>query len=163
MAHQFLYVETVYECTCILQEAYDCLSHKGFYPTWRTLTDCFWWLSLKKDIAWYIKTCHQCQLHSIEKVVIPSTVAVPTPLFHKAYTDLMHMPTSHGYSYIIQAWCSLSAWPEFRVLCRWGGVEEIVTNNSTPFVAALDWLLKKYHINHIHISAYNSCTNMMKT
>jgi hypothetical protein len=46
-----------------------------------------------------------------------------------------------------------------EVLCRWGGVEEIVTDNGTPFVAALDWLAQKYGITHIRISAYNSKAN----
>ena len=98
------------------------------------------------------------------------------PLFHKAYIDSMHMPKAHGYSFIIQAHCSLSAWPEWKmlrtetartlgafifeeILCRWGGLKEIVSNNGTPFVTALDWLAEKYHIRHIHISAYNSQLN----
>jgi hypothetical protein len=46
-----------------------------------------------------------------------------------------------------------------EILCRWGGIEEIVTDNGTPFVAALDWLAQKYHIHHIRISAYNSKAN----
>ena len=46
-----------------------------------------------------------------------------------------------------------------EILCRWGGLEEIVTDNGTPFVAALDWLTEKYHICHIRISAYNSQAN----
>jgi len=88
----------------------------------------------------------------------------------------MHMPTSHGYSYIVQARCSLTAWPEWcmlrretghtlglfifeDLLCHWGGLEEIVTDNGTLFVAALDWLALKYHIHHIRISAYNSKAN----
>jgi len=88
----------------------------------------------------------------------------------------MHMPKSHGLSYIVQAHCSLSAWPEFwmlrtetgctlsafifeEILCRWGGLEEIVTDNGTPFVAALNWLAQMYHICHIRISAYNSQAN----
>ena len=88
----------------------------------------------------------------------------------------MHMPKSNGFSYIVQACCSLSAWPEFRllctetartlgafifkeILCRWGGLEEIDTDNGTPFIAALDWLAAKYHICHIRISAYNSQAN----
>ncbi|KIK35317.1 hypothetical protein CY34DRAFT_31913, partial [Suillus luteus UH-Slu-Lm8-n1] len=49
----------------------------------------FWWPTLNNDVAWYLKTCHQCQLRSLEKVIIPPTVASPTPLFRKAYTDLM--------------------------------------------------------------------------
>ena len=160
----------------ILRETHDQLGHKGFYATRRTISDRFWWPTLDRDLAWYLKTCHQCQLRSVERVVLPPTVAIPAPLFRKAYTDSMYMPTSHGFSYIVQARCSLTAWPEWRMLrketgrtlgafifeellCRWGGVEEIVTDNGTPFVAALDWLASKYHIRHIRISAYNSKAN----
>lgn len=88
----------------------------------------------------------------------------------------MLMPHAAGFRYIVQARCSLTAWPEWRalqvetsrtlatfifedILCRWGAVEEIVTDNSTAFVAALDTLADRYGIQHIHISAYNSHTN----
>ena len=162
--------------TRVLCETHNKLGHHGFYPTQRTLADRFWWPSLDKDIAWYLKTCHQCQIRSVDKVVIPPIIATPAPLFHKAHFDTMHMPKSHGFSYIIQAHCSLSAWPEFHmlctetahtlgafifeeILCRWGGLEEIITDNRTPFVAALDWLTEKYHIHHIRILAYNSQAN----
>lgn len=46
-----------------------------------------------------------------------------------------------------------------EVLCRWGGVEEIVTNNRMPFIAAFEWLAAKYSIQHICISAYNFRAN----
>jgi hypothetical protein len=46
-----------------------------------------------------------------------------------------------------------------EVLCRWGAVEEIVSDNGTPYVAALDWLAHRYGIRHIRISAYNSRAN----
>ena len=132
----------------ILRETHDRLGHHGFYPTRRTISDRVWWPSLDKDLAWYLKTCHQCQIRSVDKVIIPPVVATPAPLFHKAHIDTMHMPKSHGFSYIVQARCSLSAWPEFRmlrtetahtlgafifeeILCRWGGLEEIVTDNGT--------------------------------
>jgi len=88
----------------------------------------------------------------------------------------MFMPHAGGYRYITQARCSLTAWPEWRalrvetgrtigafifeeILCRWGAVEEIVTDNGTAYVAALDWLQDKYGIRHIRISAYNSQAN----
>jgi len=46
-----------------------------------------------------------------------------------------------------------------EILCRWGAVEEIVTDNSTPFITAVNWLREKYHINHIRVCAYNSQAN----
>ena len=46
-----------------------------------------------------------------------------------------------------------------EVLCRWGAVAEIVTNNRAAFVAALDWLERRFGIQHIRILAYNSQAN----
>src|SRR6266850_5129495 len=59
----------------------------------------------------------------------------------------MFMPLAGGYRYIVQASCSLTAWPEWcalrvetghtigafifeEILCRWGAVEEIVTSGK---------------------------------
>ena len=110
------------------------------------------------------------------KIHIPPTINHPAPLFAKAYIDTMYMPPSHGYRYIVQARCSLTAWVEYRLLrvetqhtlgqfifeellCRWGTLTEIVTDNGTPFIAALDYLSDRYNIRHIRISPYNSQAN----
>ena len=100
----------------ILQSTNDELGHKCFYATQHTIVDRFWWPSLNNNLTWYLKTCHQCQTHSIEKVVIPPTITVPAPLFRKAYVDSMHIPTAYRYSYIVQVHCSLTRWPEWRML-----------------------------------------------
>jgi hypothetical protein len=42
------------------------------------------------------------------------------------------------------------------ILCRWGGIEEIVTDNSSAFVQVVEFLSQYYKINHICISPYNS-------
>ena len=154
----------------------DRLGHKGFYSTRRTLLDRFWWPALDSDVKWYIQTCHQCQIRQTTKVRLPPTIDDPTPLFRKAHIDTMYMPHAGGYRYIVQARCSLTAWPEWRalcvetghtigafifeeILCRWGAVEQIVTDNGTAYVAALDWLAERYGIHHIRISPYNSQAN----
>jgi hypothetical protein len=169
-------VATIKDRLTILRKTHDNLGHKGIYATRRTIADRFWWPSLDEDVAWFIKTCHQCQIRSVEKVVLPPTISIPAPLFRKAYLDTMFMPLVQGYRYIVQARCSLISWPEWRklkkengrtlgafifeeILCRWGGLEEIVTDNGPAMVAALEWLSEKYHINHIRISAYNSKAN----
>ena len=95
---------------------HDNLSHKGFYLTRCTLLDCFWWPALETDIKWYVQTCHQCQIRQTIKVRIPPTVDTPAPLFHKAHIDTMYMPHAGGFRYIVQAHCSLTAWPEWRAL-----------------------------------------------
>jgi len=54
---------------------------------------------------------------------------------------------------------TLGQFPCEKILCCWGGLEEIVMDNGFAFVAALDWIATCYHIYHIRISAYNSQAN----
>ena len=140
------------------------------------LLDHFWWPSLSHNVRWYIKSCHECQIHQTTKIWIPLTVAALASLFCKAYIDTMFMLHALGYRYIVQARCSLTTWPEWHalctetgctlsaflfkeVLCCWGAIEEIMTDNGTAFVAALDWLMQCFGIQHIQILAYNSRAN----
>jgi len=54
---------------------------------------------------------------------------------------------------------ALGDWIFQDVLCHWGTLVEIVSDNGKPFVAALSYLERKYHIKHIQISGYNSRAN----
>jgi hypothetical protein len=54
---------------------------------------------------------------------------------------------------------TLGDWIFQDVLCHWGTLVEIVSDNSKPFVTTLGYLEKKYHIKHICISGYNLCMN----
>lgn len=129
-----------------------------------------------RDVAWYVRTCHICQIRQTRQIAIPPIVATPAPLFAKMYMDTMHLSRSGGFSYIVQGRCSLTHYPEFRmlrketaqaigdwifqdILCRWGTLVEIVSDNGKPFIAALAHLEKKYHVKHIRISGYNSRAN----
>jgi hypothetical protein len=160
----------------ILRAAHDDVAHKGFYPTNALIALRFWWPSMRADIAWFVKTCHICQLRQTRNILIPPVVSSPAPLFAKIYTDTMHMPKSGGFRYLVQGRCSLAHYVEFRmlraetavtlgewlfedVLCRWGALMEIVTDNGPAFIKAVEYLSKKYHINHIRVSGYNSRAN----
>jgi hypothetical protein len=46
-----------------------------------------------------------------------------------------------------------------EILCWWGALEDIVTDNSLAFIEALNWLAEQYGIYHICISPYNSQAN----
>ena len=46
-----------------------------------------------------------------------------------------------------------------KILCHWGAVSELVTDNGLAFVQALDVLMSWYGIHHIQISPYNSQAN----
>ena len=98
---------------------------------------------------------------------------MPAPLFSKIYMDTMHLLHSGSFSYIVQGRCSLTHYPEFQmlwrettqalsnwifqnILCQWGTLVKIISDNGKPFITALSHLEKKYHITHIRISGYNS-------
>ncbi|KAG5649411.1 hypothetical protein H0H81_004030 [Sphagnurus paluster] len=100
----------------ILKAVHDDLGHRGFYATRAALTDRFWWLQVRANVVWYVRTCHYCQIQQATKVLVPPTVAMLAPLFSKVYMDTMHMPASGGYHYIVQGRCSLTHWPEWRPL-----------------------------------------------
>ena len=159
-----------------MQSAHDEVGHKAVDATHATISQRFWWPNMKFDIAWFIRTCHLCQLRQTRNVLIPPVVATPAPLFAKIFVDTMHMPPSGSYKYIVQGRCLLTHYPEFRmlrketaksigdwifedILCRWGSLREIVTDNGPAFVSALEYLSKQYKINHIRISGYNSRAN----
>jgi hypothetical protein len=160
----------------LMREAHDGLGHKGAFVVRTRLLQRFWWPYLDQDVKWYCRTCHECQTRQIRKLFIPPTVPTPASLFRRAHMDTMHLPKAYGYHGLVQARCSLSAYPEWRplraetaraiaafifeeILCRWGALEEIVTDNGTPFVKALDILGEQFGIHHIRISAYNSRAN----
>ena len=92
-------------------------------------------------------------------------------LFWKVHLDTMVMLRSAGYWYIVQARCALTTYPKWwmlrsentsalacfifeDILCCWGALAEIVTDNGPAFVQALNVLANQYNIWHIHISPY---------
>ena len=160
----------------VLQTAHDELGHKGFFTVRTRILDRFWWPMMNNDIHWYIRSCHECQVRQFTKIKIPPTIPTPAPLFARVHIDVMLMPRSGSYRYIVQARDSLSGYPEFRLLnsdnsqaiakfifqdiiSRWGCVYEIVTDNGASFAKDLPPLLKKYNVHHIRISPYNSRAN----
>ena len=157
----------------IIKQAHDDLGHKGVFTVRTRIGERFWWPSMDDDIKWYIKTCHECQMRLVKKISIPPTVANPHGLFRKVYIDTMLMPKAQGYRYIVHARCSLTSYPEWvmlrnenfktiakfihdTLLCRWGAIEVIVTDNAPQYLQAADYLSDKHHIHHIKISPYNS-------
>jgi hypothetical protein len=160
----------------LIHYAHTKLGHKGVYATTRTLQLRFWWPYLNNDVQWFIRTCHECQVRQTEYFHIPPTVPDVPSLFLKAHIDTFLMPKVGTYRYVIHARCALTSYAEGRgttsdsaqviadfifqeLLCRWGALAEIVTDNAPQYIAALDVLAKRYGINHIKVSGYNSQAN----
>ena len=161
----------------MMRAAHDSLGHRGAYATRNMLGERFWWPDIERDVTWYVKTCHRCQERSKRIIEIPPTVTHTPSIFQVLHADTVHMtPASNGCKYIVHGRCALSSWMEGRplkketartvalwlfeeVICRWGCLSEIITDNGTVFVAAVRWLEEKYGIKGIKISPYNSKAN----
>ena len=155
----------------LIKEAHDDLGYKGVFTVRTRLLLRFWWLMLVEDVKWFVQTCHECQIRQSRRLHIPPTMPVIGGLFRKVHLDTMVMPR-----YIVQAHCALTAYPEWQmlrsenasalasfifedILCHWGALAKIVTDNGPAFVQALGVLADRYNIWHICISSYNSQAN----
>ena len=100
----------------LIKEAHDDLRHKGVFTVRTRLLLRFWRPMLVEDVKWFIQTCHECQIHQSRRLHIPPTVLVISGLFCKVHLDMMVMPRSAGYQYIVQAHCALTAYPKWPML-----------------------------------------------
>ena len=56
---------------------------------------------------------------------------------------------------------ALGNWIYQDLLCRWGALSKIISDNGALWVNALDYVANQYHIRHIRISGYNSRANQV--
>ena len=156
-----------------LVEFHDYIGHRGLFATRAFVCDRFWWPDVKRDVAWYVKTCHECQVRQTGQPFLVPVVPVPATPMARVHFDSMLMP--NGWHFF-HARCSCTTWSEGRgcrsetaktlgdwfyqeLLCRWGAFCEIVTDNGAPVVAAVEYMAEAYHIHNIRVSGYNSRAN----
>ena len=160
----------------ILKEAHDSLGHRGIHATTELIHHRFHWPHLYEDVKAYVKSCHECQIRSVKKVEIPLLVSTPSKIFVKIHVDIMYMPPAQGYRYIVAACDDLSRASEGRalwkatsdalaqffweqILCRYGQVGLVVTDNGAEVRGAFEKLMHRYGIPQVRISPYNSKAN----
>lgn len=162
----------------IMERGHTELAHRGgIYGLKYKLGLSFWWPQMNKEIAHFVRSCHECQLRQTVKPDAKLTVQHPLGLFRKVHLDAMLMPKVGGYRYILAVRDDLSGtleaekssksnyktWARFLweyVFCRWGSILEImVSDNGKEIVKACQYLCDRYGINHIRISPYNSRAN----
>ena len=137
----------------------------------------FWWPELERDVSWYCKTCQLCQERQKVLLKIPPIITHTPSLFQRLHADTMSMtPKSNGCGHITHGRCGMSSWMEGRplreetartigmwlfedIICRWGCIMEIITDNASVYRAAVAWLENKCGIKGIRISSYNSKAN----
>jgi len=160
----------------LLTQAHEELGHRGVYGVFGALRLRFYWPHLFPDVKHHVSSCHLCQIRSTKKTEIPITISSPPTIFTKIYVDVLYMPRAGKYRYIVIARDDLSRAPEGRalrslkarpmanffweeIICRYGAVGEVVTDNGPEVSAAFADLLERYGIPQVRISPYNSKAN----
>lgn len=160
----------------ILTQAHEELGHRGELATQELLKQRFYWPFMRVQVKHHIQSCHECQVRSVQKIEIPLTVSTPATIFIKIHVDVMLMPVAKGFRYIVAARDDLSRASEGRalkkananalaqffweqVLCRYGAVGKVITDNGPEVKGAFQKLMRRYGIPQIQIAAYNSKAN----
>lgn len=153
----------------LIRSAHRESGHRGREPTYKKLADSYFWPNMTNQIKEECQTCYECQRRSayVPKVRIQPTW-VPT-IFRKVNIDIVDMGirTNDGYKFIVDARDDFSGWLEAKALkrktaanvakflwtdliCRYGCIIQITTDNGTEFKDAVEILLKKYRIKLVH-------------
>jgi hypothetical protein len=160
----------------MMKAAHDGLGHKGVYATKALLTKHFWWPELDRDTNWYVKTCHLCQQRLKDHIRTPPKLTATPSIFQVLHADTMHMPMSNRKKYFVHGRCHVTSWMEGRalqketakaigewifeeIICRWGCLAVIYTDNGTPFLKAIKYIEERYGIKGIQIAPYRSQAN----
>lgn len=173
----------------VCQAIHDRAGHKGQYSVLQLISKRFWWPGMETDIRWYVRSCVLCQKRQKRNIKIAPTITSTPGIYERAYIDTFRMPKAGedsikrkrpskwaGFNAVTVARCGLTGWPEARalkeetaetlgewifedILCRWGCIKEIVTDNGPAIKKALVYIEEKYGITGILITAYNKQAN----
>lgn len=160
----------------ILVDAHEKLGHRGEQAVMQTCKQRFFWPYMWQDIRQHVRSCHECQIRSTRKAEVPITISTPSTIFLKLHVDVMFMPRAKGFKFIVAARDNLSGAAEGRalkhnnadqlskffweeILCRYGAIGQVVTDNGAEVQKAFTKLMNRYGIPKISISPYNSKAN----
>jgi hypothetical protein len=154
-----------------MAEAHNECGHRGRDAVYTQLRDRFYWPNMYNDIAYFVRSCLECQ-KSIKRVpVLPYEVSWQAPLLRHFNLDSIHMCAGiEGMNYIIHAVEPTILWPEARALrvldaksvakfiyedivCRFACVPYITVDGGPEFKKEVLFLLR---------SLYN-CTVVLST
>jgi len=160
----------------ILTQAHENLGHKGEQAVFDLIKIRFYWPYLRADVHHHVASCHECQIRSTKRMEVPITISAPITPFQKVYIDVMYMPPSEGFHYIVAAKDDLTGVTEARAIrkinsatlakffreCiyyRYGAVGQVTTDNGTEVKGAFEILVRRLGIPQIRISPYNKHAN----
>ena len=164
--------------TAIIEELHDQSGHRGRESTYRRVADRYWWDGQWNDVKAYVKTCEICQFRANDQEEEALRPTWTIDRWQKVGLDIVHMPPSRGFHYLVLARSDFSGWVEGRALRRatsesvarflW---EEVICRHGTPSKLVVDGgpenkdlvaaLAERYNIRRVVVSAYHPQANGM--
>uniref|UniRef100_A0A3B1IW77 Gypsy retrotransposon integrase-like protein 1 n=1 Tax=Astyanax mexicanus TaxID=7994 RepID=A0A3B1IW77_ASTMX len=152
--------------------------HLGVTKTYSRVLKCFFWPSLKKDVAEYCRTCHTCQCVGKPNQKIPPAPLCPVPVmgepFERVLVDCVGpLPKSKsGNQFLLTIMCTATRFPEaiplrkitapviVRALVKFfstfGLPREVQTDQGTNFMSKIfQQVMKMLNIKHVVSSPYH--------
>ena len=128
---------------------------------------------MRNNVHYHIASCHECQIRNTKKMEVPVTISIPFTPFEKVYIDVMYMPPSGGYHYIVAAkddlteaqplWNnnseSLAKFFRDQIYYRYRAIGQVTTDNSPEVKGAFEILIKRLGIPQVKIPPYNKHAN----
>uniref|UniRef100_A0A2N9IIW6 Integrase catalytic domain-containing protein n=1 Tax=Fagus sylvatica TaxID=28930 RepID=A0A2N9IIW6_FAGSY len=155
----------------------ECGKHQGKKRLYQCLlTLDYYWPTMKKDAADFVKTCHTCQVQANLIHTHPTSfqnMATPWP-FHTWELDLIGPinPASSGYIWILVATEYFTKWVEAiplrkatgaivanfireHIITRFGIPYKLISDNGTPFINKdVREVLEHYRVKHQRSTPY---------
>ena len=173
-----LVVDSGEERRKVISGCHEELGHKGRESTYRRVATRFYWEGCFRECQEYVSSCVSCQKRDgtrMEEAMHPTWA--PT-LWTKVGLDVTHLPVDGGKGLLVVARDDLSGWPEAKALakanaeeiakflwedivCRHGIFGRLVVDGGSENHGIAEAFAKKYGIERVQISAYNSKANGM--
>ena len=167
----------------ILLAYHDALTggHQGIERTYQSIRQKYFWISMYKDIQFYVKSCILCQQskRAIQNTKAPLTPLPTEDIHHRWHMDFLGplKTTREGYKYILLLVESFSRWPIAipmvsmtseevaqviyrEIICVFGTPHSIVSDRATNFLSkVMTELYKRFGIRKLSTSSFHPQTN----
>ena len=155
------------------------LGHPGVNRTQQTVAAKFVWPSMRADVGQWARQCVPCQRAKVTRNITPpiGEFEVPSKRFSHIHADIVMMPDSNGFSYLLTVVDRFTRWPTAIPLqniraetvidalahgwiAQFGIPAAITTDRGTQFTSGI-WsqLLRSWGIRHNLTTAYHPESN----
>ena len=155
---------------------HDDIGHRGVQATFHHVSRRYQWKGIYENCRKFIESCDECQRRTRLRYEEPLNPTWSATVWDKAGLDIVHMPKSGGYKYIVFTCDDLSGWVEGRALtaansktvakflyedvfARHGCPRKVVVDGGGENQGFIAELLAACQVKHVNISAYHPQSN----